>query len=140
MDVTVVVATFGDVSWCDLADQRAIPSAEAHGVPVIHSHGNDITDARNHGLSLVETEWVCFLDADDELGRRYFDQMALGTADVRAPACVAIVATLLALSLTSRVASVTASITPFICRSNSAARFSRATLRSTSRCSFALSC
>lgn len=85
MDVTVVVATYGDGSWCDLADQRAIPSAEALDVPVIHCHGIDLADARNGGLSDVQTEWVCFLDADDELEYRYFERMAAGSADLRAP-------------------------------------------------------
>lgn len=83
MDVTVVVATYGDQSWADLAQRRAIPSAQAK---VIHEHGANLHDARNAGLWMVDTEWVCFLDADDELEPGYFDAMASGTADVRAPA------------------------------------------------------
>lgn len=86
MEVTVVVATFGGDEWVDLARSRAIPSAEALGVPVIHSHGDTLSEARNAGLDLVATEWVCHLDADDELEPGYFDAMALSAADVRAPA------------------------------------------------------
>ena len=86
MDVTVVVATFGDPSWVVLARERAIPSAQATGVPVVHVHRDTLHDARNAGLDLVETEWVCHLDADDELEDGYFEHMAAGTADVRAPA------------------------------------------------------
>lgn len=86
MDVTIVVATFGDASWVELAEQRAIPSAEQFGVPVIHSHGDTLADARNWGLGLVTSEWVVHLDADDELDAGYLDALDRGTADVRAPA------------------------------------------------------
>lgn len=85
MDVTVVVGTFGDRKWEDLAHQRAIPSAEALDVPVVHVHGDTLHEARNSGLARVQTDWVCHLDADDELAPGYFDAMALGTADLRAP-------------------------------------------------------
>lgn len=85
MDVTVVVATYGDDSWHRLAWERAIPSAEALDVPVIHAVGSTLHDARNTGLSKVRTERVCFLDADDELEPGYFDHMDQGCADLRAP-------------------------------------------------------
>jgi glycosyltransferase involved in cell wall biosynthesis len=86
VDVTVVVATFGDTSWIELAERRAIRSAAAHGVPVIHHHAATLHDARNGGLDRVDTEWVCHLDADDELEPGYLTAMASGVADVRAPA------------------------------------------------------
>jgi glycosyltransferase involved in cell wall biosynthesis len=86
VDVTVVVATFGDPDWITLALDRAVPSAERLGVPVLHTHGTSLHGARNTGLDLVETEWVCFLDADDELEPGYFDAMSQGTAALRAPA------------------------------------------------------
>lgn len=86
MDVTVAVATFGAEAWRDLAHRRAMPSAEALGVPVIHTHGGTLHDARNGALALVNTEHVIFLDADDELEPGYVEAMASATADVRAPA------------------------------------------------------
>lgn len=86
MDVTVVVATFGEGHWRDLANNRAIPSAQRLGVQVIHAHAEALHDARNAGLAEVDTEHVVFLDADDELEDGYFDAMDTGTADVRAPA------------------------------------------------------
>jgi glycosyltransferase involved in cell wall biosynthesis len=85
VDVTVVVPTFGDQSWVELAKQRAIPSAVALDVPVIAVHDDTLHDARNTGMRMVDTEWMCWLDADDELEPGYFDHIATGTADVRAP-------------------------------------------------------
>lgn len=86
MDVTVVVGTFGDRAWIDLAQERAIPSADALDVEVIHIHGATLHEARNAGLDLVTTKDVCFLDADDELEAGYFEHMATVDADLRAPA------------------------------------------------------
>lgn len=82
MDVTVCVGTFGDVKWAYLAHERAIPSVE---VPWIWAHGETLSQARNAALAEVETEWVCFLDADDELTPGYFEAMERGSADVRGP-------------------------------------------------------
>lgn len=85
MEVTVVVATYGAQEWIDLATARAVPSAEALDVPVVRVHGATLHEARNAGLAMVETEWVCHLDADDELEPKYFERMELGTADLRVP-------------------------------------------------------
>src|SRR5690349_878569 len=85
MDVTVCVATYGDDEWKELAVERAIPSAARLEVDVVAVHGDTLHGARNDALALVETAWVCFLDADDELEHGYFDRIAAGTADLRAP-------------------------------------------------------
>lgn len=85
MDVSVVVGTFGGQHWIDLA-QRAIRSARALDVPIIHHHADTLHEARNGGLNRVETEWVVHLDADDELDKNFFCEMEYGYADVRAPA------------------------------------------------------
>lgn len=84
--MTVAVATFGSPWWSDLAESRAVPSARALGVPVVHHHADTLHDARNGAVAQVETEWVIHLDADDELEAGYVDAMAAGAADVRAPA------------------------------------------------------
>jgi hypothetical protein len=86
VNVTVAVATYGAPAWADLAERRALPSARALDVPAVHIHGTTLHEARNQALALVDTEWVCHLDADDELEPGYFDAMDAGTADVRAPA------------------------------------------------------
>lgn len=86
MDVTVLVATYGDEVWAELARARAVRSAEALGVPVVHVHGESLHDARNKARHQAATEWLCHLDADDELEPGYFEAMSLATADLRAPA------------------------------------------------------
>lgn len=85
MDLTVCVSTFGGPEWPVLAQRRAIPSAEALGVPVVWHHAETLAAARNGALDRVETEFVIHLDADDELEAGYVEAMAAGTADVRAP-------------------------------------------------------
>jgi glycosyltransferase involved in cell wall biosynthesis len=86
MDVTVAIATFGGDEWIQMALRRAVPSVAALHVPFVQVHGATLHEARNDALALVETPYVVFLDADDELAPGYFDAMSAGTADVRAPA------------------------------------------------------
>lgn len=83
--MTVAVGTFGDLSWVRLAQDRALPSARAQGIPAVHVHADTLHDARNGALAKVQTEWVVHLDADDELEPGYVTAMEAGTADVRAP-------------------------------------------------------
>lgn len=90
MDATVIVGTFGEERWALKARDRAIPSAE---VEVIHSHcefkttyGEALARCRNEGAERADSEWLCFLDADDELAPGYFEAMAKATGDLRTPA------------------------------------------------------
>lgn len=88
MDLTVVVASYGD-SYRQLASTRAVPSVAGAGAAHLvqtHQQGGTLAEVRNAGLNLVRTEWVCFLDADDELEPGFVEAMERGTADVRAPA------------------------------------------------------
>lgn len=85
MDVTIGVATFGGDEWVTLARERAVPSAMAQGVRVIHRHAGTLAQARNLVLQDAQTEFVVHLDADDELAPGYIETLAAGTADVRAP-------------------------------------------------------
>lgn len=84
MNVSVVIATYGNESWQELAITRAMPSVP-DDVTVVLSHENTLHEARNEGLRHVTTEFVVFLDADDELSPDYFEHMAEGTADIRVP-------------------------------------------------------
>lgn len=59
---------------------RAVRSAEAQTYPCeivqakdVHGMGAAVT--RNHGLLLVETPWVAFLDSDDELDPEHIEKL-----------------------------------------------------------------
>lgn len=82
---TIVIASFGELKWLDIATRRAARSAFQQGVPVIVVHGHTLHGARNAGLAQVETEYVVFLDADDELAPNYCTFLGEGSADLRAP-------------------------------------------------------
>lgn len=84
MEVTVCTGTFGGSAWGELANGRARASIPAD-VPWVHTHAGDLTQARNIALERVETEWVIYLDADDELEPGYVEAMEGGSADLRAP-------------------------------------------------------
>lgn len=75
IDCSIVVSTFGDPKWKNQAQERALPSARSFGIPVLYNHGNTLHEARNAGLYQVETEFVCHLDADDELDPYFFEYM-----------------------------------------------------------------
>lgn len=83
-ELSVVVATFGSASWSRLALERACPSVEAPA-QLVRVHGRSLAEARNEGLRQVETEWVVFLDADDELEAGYAAAMLAGDGDLRVP-------------------------------------------------------
>lgn len=83
--VTVCCGTFGGHEWIDLARQRALPSARLQCARVIHVHARTLAEARNLALAEVETEFVIFLDADDELAPGYVETLLAGSADLRVP-------------------------------------------------------
>lgn len=93
-DVTVVIATFGPdyKKWDDLA-QRARKSVERQTVHprVVRSHMDTLHDARNIGAVQANTEYLIFLDADDELDRHYVEAMLASHGDIRRPATLGVV-------------------------------------------------
>lgn len=93
MDVAVIVGTFGEQRWADLAHERAIPSAKAEGVTVVHHHGEalesygaSLAACRNEAAREADAEWLCFLDADDEIRPGFVEAMNRATGDLRTPA------------------------------------------------------
>lgn len=82
IDVSVVVATHGSDEWRDMGNAAA-ENAALTGAKIIRVHldKGTVASARNAGLELVDTEYVVFLDADDDLDPDYFER-ALPTADV----------------------------------------------------------
>lgn len=89
--VTIIIPTFGNHDqWLPLA-RRAAASAIAQTVPparVVVSMTTTLAMARNGPAEWARTEWLCFLDADDELDVRYVEAMLAAEGDVRQPATV----------------------------------------------------
>lgn len=87
MNVSILISTYGESSWADLAQSRALPSASAQGAfEVLAEHDPDgtIATVRNAAAERAGGEWLCFLDADDELAPGYLD--AMGRALEQEPA------------------------------------------------------
>jgi glycosyltransferase involved in cell wall biosynthesis len=86
MKVSIVIATYGDEAWRDLAMSRAYPSCidqGAHEIVVGHDNNSTISYVRNALAAKTSGDWLCFLDADDELAPGYVDAMAqVGGVDV----------------------------------------------------------
>jgi glycosyltransferase involved in cell wall biosynthesis len=78
MNPCIIIATHGNSEWQTLAEERAFPSA-AHQAPTYIWHDTDgsIASVRNMGVELAppEFDWLCFLDADDELAEGYIAAM-----------------------------------------------------------------
>lgn len=74
IDVTVIVATFGSEDWKSAGDEAELTAVNA-GVKTIRLHldNGTLAQARNEALQKVDTEYVCFLDADDSLPIDYFN-------------------------------------------------------------------
>jgi len=73
IDVTVVVATHGSNEWKEMGD-IALESAIKTGAKTVRVHldNGTLAEARNKALEKVDSEYVVFLDADDDLDSNYF--------------------------------------------------------------------
>jgi len=75
---SIVIGTYGDEKYWGKLAQRAKRSAEKQtqqADDIILVHSNTLAMARNIGASLVKSEWLIFLDADDELDLNYIEAM-----------------------------------------------------------------
>lgn len=91
--VAVIVATFGEERWAQLARTIAAPSAEAERpAELVLEHGATLHQARNDGAARTSSEWLCFLDADDQLEPGYLSALLGAAGDLRAPAVRYVVA------------------------------------------------
>lgn len=70
----VVVGTFGSQEWCDRGD-ALVDNIGYMCDDIIHAHGETLAQARNLGLEMLDTDWVVFLDADDNLSGNYIKEM-----------------------------------------------------------------
>lgn len=84
--ISVIVATYGDREWEQLGQKRAHPSAISQAVQVgdhwripqvISAHFGEgtIAASRNTAATQATGDWLCFLDADDELAPGYIGAM-----------------------------------------------------------------
>jgi len=76
--ISVVITTYGEEEWRELAWSRAWPSTQDQGafeVIVHHAPKLEIGPARNQAAKGARGEWLCFLDADDELEHGYIQAM-----------------------------------------------------------------
>jgi glycosyltransferase involved in cell wall biosynthesis len=74
----VIVGTYGARSWMELAAARAIPSAAAARptqLIAVHDTLGNASSVRNAGARAASSNWLCFLDADDELDPDYLREM-----------------------------------------------------------------
>lgn len=91
--VAVVVATFGDEAFAQLARRVAIPSALAQEPDELYvQHGPTLHQARNAGAAAARAEWLCFLDADDELEPGYLVELLGAAGELRAPSARYVIA------------------------------------------------
>lgn len=77
--ISVVCGTFGDDSWVELAESRALPSAHNQTLPpadVVHVHAGTLHEARNSAATRATGEWLVVCDADDQLDSGYLVAMA----------------------------------------------------------------
>lgn len=78
MTIAVLIGTYGEDSWRDLALARALPSALSQGADEVldrHEKEGTISSVRNALAEDAESDWLCFLDADDELDPGYLAAM-----------------------------------------------------------------
>lgn len=78
MNVSIIIGTYGDDEWEKLAYERALPSAQAQDaleVLIGHDDEGTVASCRNDLAAKAEGDWLCFLDADDELAPGYLQAM-----------------------------------------------------------------
>ncbi len=76
MTISVIVATYGDLEWEILAQDRAVPTAsDADQIVAWHEFDGTRASSLNFGASKATGDWLLFLDADDELAPGYLGAM-----------------------------------------------------------------
>lgn len=76
MNVSILICTYGHDAWRDAAWGIAYRSAfdqNARQVNVIHQPDGTLARARNEAALRATSDYLCFLDADDELAPGYLD-------------------------------------------------------------------
>ncbi len=76
MDVAVIVGTFGDESWIERSRTALESAKKQNPAELLGVHASTLAQARNEGAARTSAEWLCFLDADDQLEPGYLEAMA----------------------------------------------------------------
>lgn len=91
--VGVCIATFGDWEKWGAIGKRAVASIQKQTRPPDRwewPHGITLAETRNFGAKCLNTDWIIFLDADDELDPNYIEAMLAGSGDIRRPSTLGI--------------------------------------------------
>lgn len=83
MNVSVLVATYGDPEWEGLAKTRAADSLigqSAGEIVLVHEPNGSVASSRNAAAEQANADWLLFLDADDEFAPGYVDAMRAAQA------------------------------------------------------------
>lgn len=86
--VTLAVATYGDQHWRDLGNLAAsrLATDHPHVTDIVRCHGTALHRARNACLDNTATEWIAYVDADDDIEPGYLPTLtAPPDADIRVP-------------------------------------------------------
>lgn len=76
MDATILIGTFGSIDWANAGAAKAqYLRVKFPHIPVLHLHGDALHTTRNALAERAKTEWLCFVDADDDLSYDYFVNM-----------------------------------------------------------------
>jgi glycosyltransferase involved in cell wall biosynthesis len=77
VEITVIIATFGSEAWRQKGLEAFEKALHWGADDVIQAHAPDLTlaESRNWAAEGVETEWICFVDADDDLAPGYIEAM-----------------------------------------------------------------
>lgn len=75
--ISVIVASYGKEKWQRLALKRAVPSLRDQDAELVVNHEPDgnVASCRNNAALAANGQWLCFLDADDELAPGYIAAM-----------------------------------------------------------------
>lgn len=86
--ISVIISSHGGKEWEDLAMARAYPSVADQGfhqVIVNHEVGHTLAEVRNFNASRANGDYLCFLDADDELAPGFLEAMNVALEATKKP-------------------------------------------------------
>lgn len=87
-DVTICICTYGSNHWATKGQElcRKLDKVFPQIVKIAyHEADSNLSTVRNKALELVPSEYIIFVDADDNLSDNYVAEMMQGYADIRVP-------------------------------------------------------